>query len=828
MPFPPSEMMHSMIFHLTIKTAWAAVTTAALLTAAAPALAEGPELAADKRAEQRALLPGTKLYTGDEDLAAANVAGIHRFLEQRTQAMREEREQYWQRDLSSPSAYTASVEPNRQRLQQIIGATDQRHPVTDLEYIATTSQPAKVAENDRYAVYAVRWPVLGDIYGEGLLLQPKETPRARVVAIPDADQTPEALAGLTEGWPGEHPLAQRLAESGCQVLVPVLVSRDDTFSGNALVNRYTNQPHREWIYRQAFQLGRHVIGFEVQKVLAAVDWFAAHDEGKTQPLAIGIAGYGEGGLIALYAAAVDTRIDAALVSGYFGPREGLATEPIYRNVWALLREFGDAEIATLVAPRQLIVEASAPPQVDGPPAPGKGRQGAAPGAIPRPSLQQVRGEFDRARKLVGDNLAASLQLVAGPQGTESKPGSAPAIKALFAALGIAEPGSPSEALVWPANRPLDLEGRQERQVRQMEKHIQQMMELSAFARADFFWTPALARAKAAGTDTLAQAWPQAVQPLREYFWNELIGHLPDPSLPANARSKIIRETGHWTAYLVVLDVWPEVISWGYLLLPKDVKPGERRPVVVCQHGISGTPNSPLDPDGAYRAYAPRLAERGFVVYVPYNPNAAPGDTEFRQLQRRAHPLKCSIFSVITGQHQRIIEWLSAQPFVDAKRIGFYGLSYGGKTAMRVPALLDGYAVSICSGDFNEWVRKIITPVAVTSAAPGSQRFSSYMFTREYEIHEFNQGNTFNYAEMAALIAPRPFMVERGHRDLVGSDEWVAFEYATVRRFYTDLGIADRTEIEFFDDGHVINAQATFRFLHRHLDWPEPQTGEKTE
>ena len=26
---------------------------------------------------------------------------------------------------------------------------------------------------------------------------------------------------------------------------------------------------------QAYELGRHIIGYEVQKVLAAVDWFAA-------------------------------------------------------------------------------------------------------------------------------------------------------------------------------------------------------------------------------------------------------------------------------------------------------------------------------------------------------------------------------------------------------------------------------------------------------------------------------------------------------------------------------------------------------------------------
>jgi hypothetical protein len=50
-----------------------------------------------------------------------------------------------------------------------------------------------------------------------------------------------------------------------------LVSRSDEFSGNEKLKRFTNQPHREWIYRQAYEMGRHVIGYEVQKVLAGID-----------------------------------------------------------------------------------------------------------------------------------------------------------------------------------------------------------------------------------------------------------------------------------------------------------------------------------------------------------------------------------------------------------------------------------------------------------------------------------------------------------------------------------------------------------------------------
>ena len=60
---------------------------------------------------------------------------------------------------------------------------------------------------------------------------------------------------------------------------------------------------------------------------------------------------------------------------------------------------------------------------------------------------------------------------------------------------------------------------------------------------------------------------------------------------------------------------------------------------------------------------------------------------------------------------------------------------------------------------------------------------SYVWGGEYEIFEFDLGSTFNYAEMAALIAPRPFMVERGHFDGVAPDEAVAYEFAKVYHLY---------------------------------------------
>src|SRR5439155_12716156 len=142
---------------------------------------------------------------------------------------------------------------------------------------------------------------------------------------------------------------------------------------------------REYVYRPAFEMGRTIIGYELQKVLAAVDFFARENNRK-----IGVIGYGEGGSIALYAAALDPRISATCVSGYFDSRQDLWQEPIYRNVQGMLREFGDAETITLVAPRPLIIEASLGPEISGPPIIKDRPQNAAPGRLVSPALDRVQ------------------------------------------------------------------------------------------------------------------------------------------------------------------------------------------------------------------------------------------------------------------------------------------------------------------------------------------------------------------------------------------------------------------------------------------------------
>ncbi|MER3416684.1 MAG: hypothetical protein C4297_10805 [Gemmataceae bacterium] len=760
------------------------------------------------QADEPHALPGTEPLTESGDLARLLVDGLHRYLDRRTRQVAADRRHRWRLDFSSAQAYARSVEPMRQRLRQVLGMAaqpiDQVHVRTEV-VLGPLERTPILAESARIRAYAIRWDALPGVDGKGILLEPRESARAQVVYLPDADCHPLQACGLTAGPEPPARLPLRLAEAGCRVIVPLLVDRSDRWSGNARLGRATNQPHREFLYRMAYELGCHLLGWELQMVAALVQWMKSQPTGQQGPVAV--MGYGEGAVLALYAGAIDPQIDLTVVHGYFGPREGLWREPIYRNVWERLVLCGDGELIYLVVPRALLIQHLGGPQITHPPErPGRG--GAAPAQFVDATADESHKEFLRIVRQLPPADRFPRRPLEWFDGKDLR-----FYETLSALLGIGPLGGEPARLERKVTQRVEAVSATEVRSLDLQRHFdelvaygQKVMRDSEMERHNFFWSKL--------DYGNVERYEQSVEPLREFFWREVIGALPSAELPPRPRTRLIH-TGDWYAYEVVLDVYADVVATGILCVPKGLKAGERRPTVVCQHGLEGRPSDVVHPEKRtpyYNSFGAQLARLGLVVFAPQNPYIF--GTHFRQLQRKANPLKLSLFSFIVRQHERILDWLVSLPFVDPERIAFYGLSYGGKTAMRVPAILKRYCLSICSGDFNEWVWK---NAAYDFAG-------SYLYSGEYEMPEFNLARTFNYAEMAALICPRPFMVERGHNDGVGLDEWVAYEYAKVRRLYARLGIAERTAIEFFAGGHEIHGRGTFDFLGRHLRW-QPLRGQ---
>jgi dienelactone hydrolase len=746
--------------------------------------------------EPAEILPQTRpLDWPEADLSARLMDGAHQFIERQIDESVGKRKRFWHRDFSSPAAYDQSVQLNRTRFQTIVGATDSRLPAR-MERFGDDTAPPLVGETSRYSIFQVRWPVLEGLSGVGLLVEPKGAIVACAVVLPDADQTPEQLLGLAQGIASQSQVARRLAENGFELILPTMVSRDKLRTDDKQLQT-SDQTHREWVYRQSFHMGRHVIGYEAQTVMGAVDWFRQRHSERSS---IGICGYAEGGLIAFYTAAIDSRINAALVSGYFDSRQKVWAEPIYRNVWSLLREFGDAEVASLILPRSLIIEHSLSPTVRN-----------QKGEWRTPEFESVAAEVSR----IESGPFPKALLVRGENESTVEPFSERAVAAFAKALGRDKLAPLTKELPTDKRTTFDPAARQRRLVKEMEDYTQMLVRQSDKVRNKFFLYSVMPELSESQWSTArrhptrsAGKFIEGAKDFRRRFWEEGMGRFDEPMSPFNPRTRRVAETQKWIAYDVVLDVFPELFAWGVLVLPRDLKPGERRPVVVCQHGRNGVPRDTLDGNNsAYNNFAAALAERGFITFAPHN--LYRGEDRYRWLSRKANTIQASLFSFIIAQHDQILRWIATLPNVDSDRIAFYGLSYGGETAVRVPAVLDRYCLSICSGDFNQWTRKVAS----------TEEPFSFMRSIEWEMPYWNLGNTFDYAEMTYLIAPRPFMVERGHLDRVGVDPWVSYEYAKTRWLYAQLGLEDRTEIEFFQGGHSINGEGTFAFLHKRLNWP---------
>jgi len=747
-----------------------------------------------KRGAVSKTLHGTSNLELQGDIASILVDGVDRFLLKELDRSVQKRMEQWPKpngaeaNAFSHLQYEAATKELREELRTRLGMIDARIPcdafIVQSPASKASDSSVSVASNDSCKVLSVRWPVFEGVDATGLLVLPNGEVRFHAVVVPDAGQNPEQLCGHGDN---SSDIALKLAEQGGVVVIPNVIQR--TREARNGRSKLTDQ---EFLYRSAFVLGRHIIGYQLAEISAALD--ALNKTYGQHPNLV--AGWGEGGGLALYAAAVDTRFQVACVSGHFGPRENIWSEPIHRNVHGLLNHFGDAQLAALVAPRTLVMDAVSGPEVS------IAGDGGAPGTLSGPSVEQAQSEWQNAITLLEPwQLSNKIQfvkpIVVNAKGIGT---SSPAINASLNSLGVKPTADAKEKPSlsnWRADYVASGSARRSETLSKWNRFQQVILEGCASER-DSYWSK---------LDTkTSDSFAESIKPYFEYFRNETIGDWEWEAAPLNPRSRLIYNEPKWLGYEILLDVHEDVIAYGTLLIPRDEKPVKNHPCVVFQHGLEGRPSDTIVGDHpAYHDVSRQLVEQGYVVFAPQNLYLF--QDRFRTLQRKSNPLGKTLFSTIFAQHKQIVRWLGQREEVDPKKIAFYGLSYGGKSALRIPALVPEYCLSICSADFNDWVWK-----NASTTSP-----YSYVWTNEYEIFEFGLGNHFNYAEMAAFIAPRPFMVERGHFDGVAPDERVGFEFAKVNRLYSArLGLTDRCRIEWFAGPHTINGKGTFDFLRERL------------
>ena len=700
-------------------------------------------------------LPGTgplELARDDEVVHARCMKQVTGYFQRRIAEARESRRRTFKPDFSSVENYEKSMEPYRVRCRKLLGlanAKAESYPTVEV-----------VGEGADCCIERVTIPFGGPFKGNasprswplharGLMIRPNGSGhRQAVIVCPDADIWPERVVGLVEGGQTPGWLSSLLAEGA---IVFVIQSIERLSDQNYCIS-LNKKDRRHVLYRLAYPVGRTMPGLDVQDAKIVIDYLVSRPDVDADRIVI--AGIGQGGMTALYTAAVDRRVSTAVVVDYFQDRDRCWEEPVDRRLCGQLSQFGDAELAAMVAPRRLwIVQTQDSSIAD----------------------DRVTSEARRAQHFF-DELDKGQQFAVRSIDTAEN---APA-RRLLPDVRI----DPDTARAW-----------RDPHFGERLSYLHRLMERSE-AERQARWN-------------LTDCEPAEFGRIRAGMlkdYRELVGHVACDDVPLNPKTELALETDRYKLYRITLDVTEGVEVYGNLLVPNDIR--GRRAAVICQHGLSGTPEMTtglgMTGDTPYHEFARCLAEHGYVVFSPYLMQRK--TDEINKLVRMADAVGMMRVAMPVAKTNRIIDFLEGLPFVDGKRIGYYGLSYGGYSAIWISPLAPRLAAVVISGHFNDWRSKITNDTLRTS----------YLWHPDEDFYNWNILHRFTHPELIAIAAPRPACVEFAQRDGITTPEWTAYAWKQVVGWRDHLGFSDRVELVHFDGVHEIQAIGTTDFLDRFL------------
>ncbi|MBC8101049.1 MAG: dienelactone hydrolase family protein [Cytophagales bacterium] len=300
-------------------------------------------------------------------------------------------------------------------------------------------------------------------------------------------------------------------------------------------------------------------------------------------------------------------------------------------------------------------------------------------------------------------------------------------------------------------------------------------------------------------DTRPEEWPD----LRSRIQTRLRLYLGERPATAQTAELKFEETGrdqvsgltriHYR-YHVMDDAWTE----GALILPPDLKAGERRSVMLIIHGTHdlGKATAMDEKNAPRRAYAIELARRGYVTFAPdLFGYGKPVDSTNRQgyLEKfdEQYPKWSQADRIVFGL-QKALDLLDRLPMVRAGEYGAMGNSLGGGSTLRLMATDTRIKVGVASTGVSPQSTNIYRLVGKQKGARA-----------DFDAIVKKTGRVpYEITDMLALCAPRSLLVIEPFNDPYNPD--VGATFSAVRNAWMVWNLLDaptRASMLVHGDGH---------------------------
>ena len=262
----------------------------------------------------------------------------------------------------------------------------------------------------------------------------------------------------------------------------------------------------------------------------------------------------------------------------------------------------------------------------------------------------------------------------------------------------------------------------------------------------------------------------------------------------------------------------------YMLVPNDIKPGEKRRAVIAAHGhfnnskdsVAGVTENPgvaADMADYNITYGVKFAEMGYVVFCPdargFGERTEIDEQEdgkwkctCKNMNRMGIPLGRCAIGMSVWDLVKLADYIGTRGDCYADAIGVAGLSGGGLQALYLAAVDERVKCACTSGYFYGALESLLI----------MNNNCDCNYVPDLWTH-------FDMGDIASLVAPRALIIETGTRDALNGGSNlanVASQLEIAKKAYAACGASDKIAHSTFDAGHKWGGGEVYPFFERNL------------